>query len=118
MSKPLRNHPHGHRGVLFSMCLSLILVVASVSALNLALPDLAVSLGANSTELTWIADAYTVTLAALVLPLGALGGSTRPPARARGGHGRLRPRGAHCGLRHVAVVPDRMPALPWVSGPR
>jgi len=55
------------------MCLSLILVVASVSALNLALPDLAVSLGASSSELTWIADAYTVTLAALVLPLGALG---------------------------------------------
>ena len=60
MSTHLRDHPHGHRGVLFSMCLSLILVVASVSALNLALPDIAVSLHASSTELTWIADAYTV----------------------------------------------------------
>lgn len=55
------------------MCLSLVLVVASVSALNLALPDLAVSLGASNTDLTWIADGYTVALAALVLPLGALG---------------------------------------------
>ncbi|MBC3840757.1 MFS transporter [Streptacidiphilus sp. 4-A2] len=55
------------------MCLSLVLVVASVSALNLALPDLAVDLSASNTSLTWIADGYTVALAALVLPLGAIG---------------------------------------------
>ncbi|MFJ9626932.1 MFS transporter [Streptomyces sp. NPDC101175] len=63
----------GTRGVLFAMCLSLVLVVASVSALNLALPDLAIDLSASNSALTWIADAYTVTLAALVLPLGAIG---------------------------------------------
>jgi hypothetical protein len=55
-------------GVMFSMCLALVLVVASVSALNLALPSIAVDLGASDTDLTWIADAYTVALAALVLP--------------------------------------------------
>ncbi len=59
--------------VLLAMCLSLVLVVASVSALNLALPNMAVALGASNATLTWIADAYTVALAALVLPLGALG---------------------------------------------
>ncbi|MEU7212636.1 MFS transporter [Streptomyces sp. NPDC044989] len=63
----------GHNGVLFAMCLALILVVASVSALNLALPDLAVDLSATNSSLTWIADGYTVALAALVLPLGAVG---------------------------------------------
>lgn len=63
----------GHRGVLFAMCLALVLVVASVSALNLALPDLALDLEASNSSLTWIADAYTVALAALVLPLGAIG---------------------------------------------
>lgn len=63
----------GNRGVLASMCLCLILVVASVSAVNLALPDLAVDLNASSAALIWIADAYTVALAALVLPCGALG---------------------------------------------
>jgi EmrB/QacA subfamily drug resistance transporter len=55
------------------MCTSLVLVVAAVSALNLALPNLAVDLGASNSTLTWIADGYTVALAALVLPLGALG---------------------------------------------
>lgn len=61
------------RGVLVAMCLSLVLVVASVSSLNLAMPQLAVDLSASSSALTWIADGYTVALAALVLPLGALG---------------------------------------------
>ncbi|MGH9288483.1 MAG: MFS transporter [Acidimicrobiales bacterium] len=61
------------RGVLFAMCLSLVLVVASVSALNLALGEISVDLGTSSSALTWIADGYTVALAALVLPLGAVG---------------------------------------------
>lgn len=64
---------HTVAGILFSMCLCLVLVIASVSALNLALPDLATDLDATTNDLTWIADAYTVALAALVLPLGALG---------------------------------------------
>lgn len=55
------------------MCLALTLVVASVSALNLGLPDIATSLEATNTDLTWIADGYTVALAAFVLPFGALG---------------------------------------------
>ncbi|MFI8975214.1 MFS transporter [Nocardia asteroides] len=63
----------GTAGVLVAMCTCLVLVVASVSALNLAMPDLAIDLSASTTSLTWIADAYTVVLAALVLPIGALG---------------------------------------------
>jgi EmrB/QacA subfamily drug resistance transporter len=55
------------------MCLSLVLVIASVTALNLALPDLALDLAASNTSLTWIADGYTVALAGLVLPFGAIG---------------------------------------------
>src|SRR5688500_15335991 len=65
--------PQQRRGVLFSMCLALVLVVASVSSLNLALSDLAVDLSAAASALTWIADGYTLALAALVLPFGALG---------------------------------------------
>jgi EmrB/QacA subfamily drug resistance transporter len=55
------------------MCLALVLVVASVSSVNLALAGISVDLGTSSAELTWIADGYTVALAALVLPFGALG---------------------------------------------
>ncbi|MEC3953938.1 MFS transporter [Nocardia sp. CDC153] len=63
----------GTGGILTAMCTCLVLVVASVSAINLAMPDLAVDLSASTTSLTWIADAYTVALAAFVLPIGALG---------------------------------------------
>ncbi len=61
------------QGVLFSMCLAVALVTASMAALNLALPDLAAGLSASVTSLTWIVDAYVLALAGLVLPLGALG---------------------------------------------
>src|SRR5258708_37735051 len=63
--------PVRRRGVLIAMCISLVLVVASVSSLNLALPELALSLRASSTSLTWIADGYTIALAALMIQLGA-----------------------------------------------
>lgn len=63
----------GTGGILVAMCTCLVLVVASVSAVNLAMPDLAVDLSASTTALTWIAGASTVALAALVLPIGALG---------------------------------------------
>lgn len=59
--------------ILFAMSLSLVLVIASMSSLNLSLPALAVSVGATNVQLTWIVDAYTLVLAATVLPLGAIG---------------------------------------------
>ncbi len=63
----------GRYGILASMCLALVLVVASVSSVNLALTGISLDLGTTSSQLTWIADGYTVALAALVLPFGALG---------------------------------------------
>jgi DHA2 family multidrug resistance protein-like MFS transporter len=55
------------------MCLSLVMVVMSVSGLNVALPSIQKSLDASSTELQWIVDAYALVFAALLLPAGALG---------------------------------------------
>ena len=55
------------------MCLSLVMVVMSVSGLNVALPSIQRSLKASSTELQWIVDAYSLVFAALLLPAGALG---------------------------------------------
>ncbi|WP_231975997.1 MFS transporter [Streptomyces sp. 3214.6] len=55
------------------VCFALMLVTASMSALNLALPDIGLDLSASLSSLTWIVDSYTVALAGLVLPLGALG---------------------------------------------
>jgi len=49
------------------------LVVASMIALNTALGDIAVSTSATQTQLTWVVDSYTLVLACLLLPAGAIG---------------------------------------------
>jgi EmrB/QacA subfamily drug resistance transporter len=50
-----------------------LLVISSMVALNAALPDIAVQTSASQTQLTWIVDGYTLVLACLLLPAGALG---------------------------------------------
>ncbi|OBK70538.1 MFS transporter [Mycobacterium sp. 1274761.0] len=50
-----------------------LLVISSMVALNAALPDIAVETAATQTQLTWIVDGYTLVLACLLLPAGALG---------------------------------------------
>ncbi|MGH9279330.1 MAG: MFS transporter [Acidimicrobiales bacterium] len=55
------------------MCLSLVMVVMSVSGLNVALPSMQEGLDATASQLQWIVDAYALVFAALLLPAGALG---------------------------------------------
>jgi EmrB/QacA subfamily drug resistance transporter len=54
-------------------CLGVLLVISSMVALNTALPDIAAATSATQTQLTWIVDSYTLVLACLLLPAGALG---------------------------------------------
>jgi EmrB/QacA subfamily drug resistance transporter len=53
--------------------LDVLLVISSMVALNAALPDMAVQTAATQTQLTWIVDGYTLVLACLLLPAGAIG---------------------------------------------
>ncbi|MEV6981994.1 MFS transporter [Sphaerisporangium sp. NPDC051017] len=48
-------------------------VIASVSGLNVAQTHMAVEFGASQNIILWIINIYTLTLAALLLPLGAIG---------------------------------------------
>ncbi len=54
-------------------CAAVSMVVAAMAALNTALADIAVDIGADSSQMTWIVDGYTLALAALLLPAGAIG---------------------------------------------
>src|SRR5215469_14265557 len=65
-------HPR-RRAILAVMCLSLLIVVIDNTILNTALPTLARVLGASTTSLQWITDAYTLAFAALLIMAGALG---------------------------------------------
>ncbi|MFQ6392629.1 MFS transporter [Nocardia sp. KC 131] len=61
------------RWTLLMSCLAVALVIASMAALYTALPQIAGRTGATQQQLTWIVDGYTLALACLVLPAGALG---------------------------------------------
>jgi MFS family permease len=54
-------------------CLAVALVIGSMAALYTSLPDIAETTGATQRQMTWIVDGYTLALACLVLPAGALG---------------------------------------------
>ncbi|WP_202867609.1 DHA2 family efflux MFS transporter permease subunit [Kribbella pittospori] len=56
-----------------AMSVSLIVVGLDLTVLNVALPTLATELGASTSQLQWFANAYTLVLAALLLPAGLLG---------------------------------------------
>jgi EmrB/QacA subfamily drug resistance transporter len=62
-----------HGAVTAVVCLALAAVVAAMSSLNVALPDIARSTHASQTQLEWVIDAYSLVFAALLLPAGAIG---------------------------------------------
>jgi DHA2 family multidrug resistance protein-like MFS transporter len=73
---PLHEQPdiHQRRWFLLSvLCLSLVMVVMSVSGLNVALPSMQQSLDADATDLQWIVDSYALIFAGLLLTAGAIG---------------------------------------------
>ncbi|WP_116426674.1 MFS transporter [Streptomyces spongiicola] len=65
--------PRQLRAILITVSIALMAVIASVSGLNVAQTHLAVEWGASQTTVLWIINAHTLALAALLLPLGAIG---------------------------------------------
>ncbi|WP_018588924.1 MFS transporter [Salinispora arenicola] len=65
--------PHQRRAILIAVCIALMAVIASVSGLNVAQPQVAVAFDASQNTVLWMINIYTLSLAALLLPLGALG---------------------------------------------
>src|SRR5260370_28856040 len=55
------------------LSLSMLLTVIDTTIVNVALPTLAARLHANPSSLEWIVDAYTLSVAALLLPAGSAG---------------------------------------------
>src|SRR5215472_2546021 len=54
------------------LCVSLLMVTLDNTVLNVALPTLVRDLGATTTNLQWIVDAYVVVFAGLLLTAGSL----------------------------------------------
>ena len=56
-----------------ALALSMLTIGLDVTVLTVALPTLAVELHASTAALQWFSTSYTLILAALLLPAGALG---------------------------------------------
>src|SRR5437660_12729289 len=58
---------------LVALALSVLIVGIDLTVLNVALPTMAPALHASTSDLQWFNDAYSLVLAAAVLPAGLLG---------------------------------------------
>src|SRR5690349_50328 len=75
-ARPIHEDPaiHARRWFLLAiLCLSLVLVVMSVSGLVTAIPSMQEQLDASAGQIQWIIDAYAVVFAGSLLTAGALG---------------------------------------------
>ncbi|MFC1408637.1 MFS transporter [Streptacidiphilus sp. N1-12] len=61
------------RTILIAVSIALMAVIASSAGLSVAQTHLAVSFGTSQSTVLWIINSYTLALAALLLPLGAVG---------------------------------------------
>ena len=71
----VRSHAPGLRSrvaILVALCLAAFIISVDVTIVNVALPTLVRKLGASTTQLQWIVDAYSLVFAALVLAAGSL----------------------------------------------
>src|SRR5947209_1940472 len=58
--------------VLLALCAAALIINVDVTIVNVALPSLVRELGATTTNLQWIVDAYTLVFAALILAAGSV----------------------------------------------
>ncbi|OBI98912.1 MULTISPECIES: MFS transporter [Mycobacterium] len=72
-SRPMLALTPGQRRTLVVSCLGVALVIGSMAALYTSLSDIAAETGATQGQLTWVVDGYTLAVACLVLPAGAVG---------------------------------------------
>jgi EmrB/QacA subfamily drug resistance transporter len=57
---------------LVAVCLGTFMLLLDLTIVNVALPDVQHALGAKFSDLQWTVDAYSLTLASLMLPAGSL----------------------------------------------
>jgi MFS family permease len=60
--------------ILAVMCLCVVLIIATVAAINVSIPRIQTSsLHPSNTQLIWIVDLYVIVFAGLLFPAGAIG---------------------------------------------
>ncbi len=73
-SDRVQEHAYARRWwILIVLCFSLLVIVLDNTVLNVAIPTIAKDLHADSSQLQWIVDGYTLVFAGLLLTCGSLG---------------------------------------------
>lgn len=70
---PTIHDPKRRQSILITVCIALMAVIAAVTGLNVAQPHLSLDLGASQSQVLWMINIYAISLAGLLLPLGAVG---------------------------------------------
>src|SRR5450755_2482155 len=102
------------RWVLAVVCMSVVIVSLDTTVVNVALAPISVDLGATTTELQWVPDAYLVVYAGLLLLAGAIGdriGHKRVLAAWSGSVGVLIGWRALMGVGAAAIMPASLALL-------
>ena len=68
---------------LIAVCTATFMLLLDITVVNVALPDIQRSLHSTFSDLQWVVDAYSLTLAAFLLTAGVLGRHVRPPGGVR-----------------------------------
>jgi MFS family permease len=58
---------------LIALCTAIFMLVLDTTVVNVALPDIQRSLHSSFSDLQWVVDAYSLTLAAFLLTAGVVG---------------------------------------------
>src|SRR5579872_1645352 len=118
---------------LIAMAASILVVGLDLTVLNLALPTIATDLHASTSDLQWISDAYSLVLAAAMLPAGMLGdrlgrkkvlivalvlfGASSAACAYAGGVGELIAARAVLGIGAAAIFPMSLSVIPVLFRP-
>jgi EmrB/QacA subfamily drug resistance transporter len=71
---PIDPHTYERRWLILGvLCTSLMIVIIGNTALNVALPTLALELDASTTDLQWMVDSYALVFAGMLFTAGTLG---------------------------------------------
>jgi MFS transporter, DHA2 family, multidrug resistance protein len=118
---------------LVAIAASVLVVGLDLTVLNLALPTIATDLHASTTDLQWFSDAYSLVLAAAMLPAGMLGdrlgrkkvllvalvlfGASSAACAYAGGVGELIAARAVLGIGAAAIFPLSLSVIPVLFAP-
>src|ERR1700685_4328180 len=101
---------------LIAVCTATFMLLLDITVVNVALPDIQRSLHSSFSDLQWVVDAYSLTLAALLLTAGVFGDMFGRPRIFAVGLGIFTVSSLVCGLSDSSLVLNLARAVQGVGG--